>query len=444
MANFGSMAARLVDIFGSPSTADPTKLKGNLTVAPTGNVLVGTATDDGVSKLQVAGNLNFIGNLYRITGNMSDGTLKNNLAFQSSTVNGYTNVWALPNGTNVNSQFVAVNAADPTNAGYAGFGISNTAVNIVSGILGTGSYVPLNINVGGSARMTFDTAGRIGVNKTPSTSSSGVQMNTGLSVENYDTNGANLRIMPSSGATINTIFRDDGTNFYMLHSLTNYGSWSSWRPYTLNHQSGDMYLESDNIASVMVGSSTNVGNGFNLQVNGRAGGQIPLLLHNNNQGWGTYWYIGPDTNNNCVLYNQGGTGAYILNGGTSWTANSDERLKNVRESLTNAVDKVNQIRCIKYTWKNDDDHAIALGEDAKDSKVYVGVIAQDVQKVLPEAVNTNTQGYLGVTYSELTPLALAAIQELSATVASQSKAITDLSSKLEMALYRITKLEGKQ
>src|SRR5258706_8656109 len=54
-AQQSELFARLIDLFGSPATADPTKLYGNLTVSPNGNILVGTATDDGVSKLQVNG-----------------------------------------------------------------------------------------------------------------------------------------------------------------------------------------------------------------------------------------------------------------------------------------------------------------------------------------------------------------------------------------------------
>jgi hypothetical protein len=54
-AQQSELFARLVDLFGSPATADPTKLYGNLTVSPNGNVLIGTQTDNGESKLQVSG-----------------------------------------------------------------------------------------------------------------------------------------------------------------------------------------------------------------------------------------------------------------------------------------------------------------------------------------------------------------------------------------------------
>jgi hypothetical protein len=56
MATIQQLAARLIDLFGPASSANPTKLYGNLMVSPNGNILVGSTTDNGVQKLQVTGN----------------------------------------------------------------------------------------------------------------------------------------------------------------------------------------------------------------------------------------------------------------------------------------------------------------------------------------------------------------------------------------------------
>jgi len=105
-------------------------------------------------------------------------------------------------------------------------------------------------------------------------------------------------------------------------------------------------------------------------------------------------------------------GPYVSAGNTSWTNSSDERLKNITGLITNGLESVNTLRAAKYTWKDD-----------ATNKPKVGLIAQDVQKVLPEAVETfnkynseDTTEYLGVTYTEVIPLLVAAIQELSAKV----------------------------
>ena len=97
-------------------------------------------------------------------------------------------------------------------------------------------------------------------------------------------------------------------------------------------------------------------------------------------------------------------GVYLTNGATSWTANSDERLKNITGTIENAIDKLFTLRTVRYNWKED-----TLNRE------YLGLIAQDVQQVLPEVVDIDTNdeiGTLGVRYTELIPVLVKAIQEL--------------------------------
>lgn len=127
------------------------------------------------------------------------------------------------------------------------------------------------------------------------------------------------------------------------------------------------------------------------------------------------WFPCVDGTGAYTVYNAGGAGVYVVNGGTAWAANSDERLKNIRSEITNAVEAVESIRTVRYSWKEDDDYNEAYGlED--DAKILVGVIAQDVEKVVPEAITHNGKGYLGVAYTDLVPVCMAAIKELSARV----------------------------
>jgi len=129
-------------------------------------------------------------------------------------------------------------------------------------------------------------------------------------------------------------------------------------------------------------------------------------------------------NTNTALYvqNSGGGGVYLAGTGTSWTANSDSRLKNVIGTFANALDDVAQLEAVKFTWKSDESN-----------KPCVGLIAQSVEKVLPEAVTKNTipksddtTEYLGVTYTDVIPLLVAAIQELKAEVEAQAVEIATL------------------
>ncbi|MBN1339818.1 MAG: tail fiber domain-containing protein [Bacteroidales bacterium] len=81
---------------------------------------------------------------------------------------------------------------------------------------------------------------------------------------------------------------------------------------------------------------------------------------------------------------------------------SDRRLKNDIETLSYGLDQVNQLQPVTYRWK-----------DGNDKSVHVGLIAQEVQKIIPEAVDSSDPDRLGLNYSELVPVLIQAIQELS-------------------------------
>jgi hypothetical protein len=99
---------------------------------------------------------------------------------------------------------------------------------------------------------------------------------------------------------------------------------------------------------------------------------------------------------------------------TDFAATSDERLKNVTGYIYNPMSIVNAIGGVRYTWN---DKAKELGyESAHEDGVEVGVLAQDVKVVLPEAVHEDTNGYLRVSYDRLVPVLIEAIKELNARI----------------------------
>jgi hypothetical protein len=106
-----------------------------------------------------------------------------------------------------------------------------------------------------------------------------------------------------------------------------------------------------------------------------------------------------------VIANTGGV--TLANGATSWAASSDERKKDIIEPISDATNKINTLRAVigKYHWDEDDKRRSFL-------------IAQDVQAVFPEAVSVdaNNDGELLLRYTDLIPVLVAAVQELSAQV----------------------------
>ena len=95
------------------------------------------------------------------------------------------------------------------------------------------------------------------------------------------------------------------------------------------------------------------------------------------------------------------------------TAFSDITLKENIEVIPNALDKVSQIRGITFD-------RIDIDDEPRQS----GVIAQEVEKVLPEVVRTAQDGTKTVAYGNMVGLLIEAIKE-------QQKQIDDLKAKLE-------------
>ena len=84
-------------------------------------------------------------------------------------------------------------------------------------------------------------------------------------------------------------------------------------------------------------------------------------------------------------------------------ASSDKRLKDNLKPIENSLDKVSKLSGYEFDWN--DKQEIYQGHD-------VGVIAQEVEEVLPEVVNTRDSGYKAVKYEKIVPLLIESIKEL--------------------------------
>ncbi len=129
-----------------------------------------------------------------------------------------------------------------------------------------------------------------------------------------------------------------------------------------------------------------------------------------------YWDLSVSDTNQLNFWN-GTVTASLSAGGVIST--SDQRLKKDFEVIEGALSKVRQIRGLFYRFK----------KEPTDSPRHAGVIAQEVQKVLPEAVEKNGD-YLGVKYSELIPLMIEALKELDGQVETLKKKHTEVETEL--------------
>ena len=107
--------------------------------------------------------------------------------------------------------------------------------------------------------------------------------------------------------------------------------------------------------------------------------------------------------NGLKVTNLAGTGnraVYSDTNGTLTNSSSDERVKiNVKSisSEINVLDKLKELRGIKYNWNNEIEGYENMGDQTE-----IGVIAQEIEKVLPEIVGENSTGYKSVDYAKIT------------------------------------------
>ncbi len=103
---------------------------------------------------------------------------------------------------------------------------------------------------------------------------------------------------------------------------------------------------------------------------------------------------------------------------------SDERYKSGITTLAGALGKLMQLRGTEYFWRTEEFPALNLGKEKQ-----MGVIAQEVEKVLPELVHTDDDGYKAVDYTKMIPLLIEAIKEQEARLEKQEQQIQELLNK---------------
>lgn len=98
---------------------------------------------------------------------------------------------------------------------------------------------------------------------------------------------------------------------------------------------------------------------------------------------------------------------------------SDIRLKNVSETFSGGLEELNKLKFYHFTFKND-----------KDKKPQVGIMAQDLQKVFPNAVTKNKDGWLQIRWDEMFYSAINAIKELNDKVIALSEKLQEFTTEL--------------
>ena len=117
--------------------------------------------------------------------------------------------------------------------------------------------------------------------------------------------------------------------------------------------------------------------------------------------------------------------AYKTEGGTSWATSSDIRLKNLLGNYSKGLNEIIALQAVKYIYKKDNPRQLNF------EKEQLGFVAQDVQKIFPEAISTADDGYLDFNFHPINVALVNAVKELKLENDNLSRKINELESKLE-------------
>ena len=115
------------------------------------------------------------------------------------------------------------------------------------------------------------------------------------------------------------------------------------------------------------------------------------------------------TGSNIFIGNQIITGSITATSDVTAFSTSDKQLKDNITLIPNSLEKITKIGGYTFNWNNKQDIYEVGSHD-------IGVIAQELENILPEVVTTRDNGYKAVKYEKIIPLLIEAIKELKAEV----------------------------
>ena len=194
-----------------------------------------------------------------------------------------------------------------------------------------------------------------------------------------------------------------------------------------NNSSGDVVLARGG-GSVRIGTGPdNDGSNAALEITsiGPGGGLQTMLLDGNEiDAKDATLFLNFNSGGDIVLARGGGD--VVVN--TTVVHSSDRHLKKNITTLDGALDKVLNLRGVSFEWKK------VEGRNSHPQQgVQIGVVAQEVEAVVPELVKTDAEGYKSVAYANITALLIEAVKGQQELIKTLQQRIENLEAKAEMS-----------
>ncbi|MGC4023390.1 MAG: tail fiber domain-containing protein [Cyclobacteriaceae bacterium] len=423
-----------------------------VTVNPSGKVGIGISAP--TQALDVVGNINLSGAISG--GNSSGATPQIAYGNNANASGGFGSMAVGYNASATGTVSLGLGQA-VTASGYDAVAIGqnltsggNTSMALGYGINVTGDYsVGIGLSGGNTTVSTPNTmaimGGHVGIGTTAPYTNAVLDI-VGNNSATDGSNGVFLDIQNSSNVTNNTTgirFTGSSANNYkktaILIPYTN-GSWGvSDMIFALNGTSNSTLVSTADARMIIKGATGNVGIGtttpaYDLDVSGDIKASGYYYFNGTSASNGSYkQYIGAASGSYIYITdhfipnftNQQDLGTASYRWRTLYTNNtvnvSDFRLKKNINPLNYGLKEILSMRPVSYVMKDD-----------KEEEVKLGLIAQEVRKIVPEVVSqddSSKEKYLGMNYTELVPVLIKAVQEQQKIIDEQKDQIAELKSK---------------
>jgi hypothetical protein len=319
-----------------------------------------------------------------IQGDFDNATLNNRTKLQTTTTNATTNVYVVPNGSSTSAGVSVANNSSLTNASKIVMATNGTTdTQIISGVNGSGSYLPLSFYTNNALAMQVATSGNVGVGVSNPGNKLSLPNNAFVSFRN--TSAAETGYIGMTTGNLmsfsDKFYTDSSGN--VLVGTTTQGSTAR-----LTIKAADTGF--GGIAVVQFGGSVywtqNIDSldGYTWAKNGV-----------------DFWFAGRSGSNNCV------------SASGSWVNSSDSRLKTNVKTISNALENVCNLRGVSFNR-------------ISNNSSEIGLIAQEVLEIYPDAVEkpSTDKDFYGLNYGALVAPLIEAIKE-------QQTIINELKTRIE-------------
>ena len=353
-----------------------------------------------VTSLTDSGNLTFTGTGNRITGDFSNATSANRVAFQSSTTNGNTAVNIAPNGTSTNASIIAFSDSAVGNSSFLQMRCDSTAeARFTSGAIGSGTALPMTFYTGGSEAMRITTDRNVGIGTTNAAPANG----KGMSINGGSITRIDLRTSTSGDASGDgTSLQLNGNDFTIENRETGFVAIAT----SLQER-----MRIDSSGNLLVGTTSAAQDtlGIKLLSTGRlfATSASDAVFYRQSAGDPVIQFRSNNSSTNRLVATVEATGTY--------NTISDRSVKKNIENLTETLPQLMQILPVAFNWISDND----------DSDKTIGFVAQDVENVYPQLI-TERDGQKMLNTTGFIPFLVKAIQEQQALIQNLTTRLTAL------------------